>query len=201
MGCPKNEADSGTLVRRLRAQGVTIADDPDDATHIVVNTCGFIQDAKEESIAAILEAVGSYPEQDVLVMGCLVERYRDELAAEIPEVAGWFGVGEVDALVGRVAATATDAEVLAAGGRTQSTSPVSPAIDRHAYAYVKISDGCDHRCTFCAIPAIKGPYQAQSIVRDRGTGAGCAGRRGARVGAGGSGHRHLEPGRAWISPG
>ena len=131
LGCPKNDADTGTLARRLSALGATIADDPADATHIVVNTCGFIRDAKEESIAAILEAVGSYPEQDVLVMGCLVERYRDELASEIPEVAGWFRLGEVDTLVellagaGRVGGSREEgAEV--AGAPFRGTSP-------HAY--------------------------------------------------------------------
>ncbi len=170
LGCPKNDADSGTVARRLRTLGVTVADDPDDATHIVINTCGFIQDAKEESIAAILEAVGSYPGRDVLVMGCLVERYRDELAAEIPEVAGWFRLGEVEALVERLAATIEDGPAMGptrevAGPRPVPARSLGSAAHRHAYAFVKISDGCDHRCTFCAIPAIKGSYRAQTVAQ------------------------------------
>jgi ribosomal protein S12 methylthiotransferase len=161
LGCPKNDADSGTLARRLRALGVLIAEDPADATHIVINTCGFIQDAKEESIAAVLEATTSYPQQEVLVMGCLVERYRDELALEIPEVAGWFRLGEVDELVARFTQTAAHG-TSTPGGEPVSAAPL-PAGSGPEYAYIKISDGCDHRCTFCAIPAIKGVYKAQSL--------------------------------------
>ena len=75
LGCPKNDADSRNVSRRLREAGVHVVDEPDEATHILVNTCGFIQDAKEESIAAILDACAGYPEKQVLAMGCLVERY------------------------------------------------------------------------------------------------------------------------------
>jgi ribosomal protein S12 methylthiotransferase len=176
LGCPKNDADSGTLARRLRELGVAVADDPADATHIVVNTCGFIQDAKEESIAAILEAVSNYPGRDVLVMGCLVERYRDELAADIPEVAGWFRVGETDELIERLAGPGADARPAPmprsgadgdADADVQTAADVAAPIQPQAYAYVKISDGCDYRCTFCAIPAIKGAYKAQTVAQIR----------------------------------
>ena len=146
LGCPKNDADSGTLARRLRALGATIADDPVDATHIVVNTCGFIRDAKEESIAAILEAVGSYPGQEVLVMGCLVERYRDELAREIPEVAGWFRLGEVDALVER----------LAAEGRAEGSREEGAEVERR-------SPWAAPRCT--RTPMSRSPTAATTAVR------------------------------------
>lgn len=120
------------------------------ATHIVVNTCGFIQDAKEESIAAILEAVSAFPRTPVLVMGCLVERYRAELETGIPEVAGWFGLSETDALI-------------TALGRTRPAAITAGLVLPGAYGYVKISDGCDHLCSFCAIPAIKGPYAALPV--------------------------------------
>lgn len=142
------------LARRLNGLGVALAGTPEEATHIVVNTCGFIREAKEESIGAILEAVSGYPQAAVIVVGCLVERYREELAAGIPEVAGWFGVGETEAflrtLVGRAQSEAPGEQ----GG------PESPLAPRGAYGYVKISDGCDHRCSFCAIPSFKGPYAA-----------------------------------------
>jgi ribosomal protein S12 methylthiotransferase len=72
LGCPKNEADSRVVVRSLQAAGITVAASPDDATHILLNTCGFIQDAKEESIGAVLDACAFYPDKAVLVMGCLV---------------------------------------------------------------------------------------------------------------------------------
>jgi ribosomal protein S12 methylthiotransferase len=90
LGCPKNDADSRLLARTLERDGVTVVDDPAIATHVLINTCGFIQDAKEESIAAILQACARHGGSQVLVMGCLVERYRDELRAGIPEVGGWF---------------------------------------------------------------------------------------------------------------
>jgi ribosomal protein S12 methylthiotransferase len=152
LGCPKNEADSRVIGRALAAAGVALVDTPEAATHILVNTCGFIREAKEESIASILDAAASYPDKRVLVMGCLVERYRDELQSGIPEVAGWFGlVGGRDqqALVRSLSGPG-----LAAGPGQALASPSS------SYAYVKISDGCDELCSFCAIPGIKGPYHA-----------------------------------------
>jgi ribosomal protein S12 methylthiotransferase len=88
LGCPKNEADSRAVVRSLVAGGAGVVADPEAATHILLNTCGFIQEAKEESIGAVLDACACYGDKQVLVMGCLVERYRDELEKGIPEVAG-----------------------------------------------------------------------------------------------------------------
>lgn len=158
LGCPKNEADSGTLARRLRAGGVSLVDDPERAEHIVVNTCGFIEAAREESVGAILEAAAAYPKARLSVMGCLVERYREELAAGLPEVTGWYGLSEVHLLEAALRGEAGDPQV--AGGSSDAARPApSPG---PAYAYVKISDGCDHLCSFCAIPSIKGPYAASN---------------------------------------
>ncbi len=151
LGCPKNEADSRALARVLASSGVLLAAGPEQATHILINTCGFIKDAKEESIAAILDACGAYPDKKVLVMGCLVERYREELRAGIPEVESWFGLAgdsERAALVGLLGGHR--------GGETTLTA------GRSSYAYLKISDGCDEPCSFCAIPAIKGGYHSVS---------------------------------------
>lgn len=163
LGCPKNDADSRAIMRALGAAGIAVVEDPDKATHVLVNTCGFIQAAKEESIGAILDACAGYADKAVLVMGCLVERYRAELGAGIPEVAAWFGVagGEVeraliDLLVG------------------ETTGPGDGEVDRNApgrrargeaWAYLKISDGCDEPCTFCAIPGIKGAYHSLPAAR------------------------------------
>ncbi len=152
LGCPKNEADSRALRRSLAAAGAIIVDNPRQASHIVVNTCGFIQDAKEESIGAILDACSTFPEKSVLVVGCLVERYRRELESGIPEVADWFGLlggDEQERLVHLLAGTAPQPEEV----RTSSS-----------YAYLKISDGCDEPCTFCAIPGIKGPYHSYTAA-------------------------------------
>ncbi len=175
LGCPKNEADSRSLRRALTGAGVSFVSDPAEATHIVINTCGFIQDAKEESIGAILDACASYPGKAVVAVGCLVERYREELETGIPEVAGWLGL-----LEGR-----QDAEVLAVLGRSRdAVGGAAPSPERdeagaeppppeayRSFAYLKISDGCDEPCTFCAIPGIKGPYHsfsAEQILREAG---------------------------------
>lgn len=157
LGCPKNEADSGTLSRRLRTGGVPLATEPETASHIVVNTCGFIESAREESIGVILEAGAAYPEARLLVMGCLVERYRDELEAGLPEVAGWYGLSEVEDLQ-RFLATDVCGRDAAPDGVSVPTA-ADPSVSP-TFSYVKISDGCDHLCSFCAIPHIKGPYVA-----------------------------------------
>jgi ribosomal protein S12 methylthiotransferase len=147
LGCPKNDADSRSLSRTLNSAGVRIAEDPAMATYILINTCGFIKDAKEESIGAILDACGNYGGGRVVVTGCLVERYLADLRVGIPEVAGWFGLSDTEGLL---ACLRGDAAELPGAG-------VGP-IQVGSYAYVKISDGCDELCSFCAIPAIKGKY-------------------------------------------
>jgi ribosomal protein S12 methylthiotransferase len=154
LGCPKNDADSEVLARRLRTGGIQLADDPDEATHVLINTCGFTGEAKEESIGAILGAARDYPAAELLVMGCLVQRYREELESGLPEVGGWYGLGETAALMGVLTSTASP---------MQGSLSEPPARARRSFAYVKISDGCDHRCSFCAIPGIKGSYAALSL--------------------------------------
>jgi len=151
LGCPKNDADSEVLARRLRTAGIDVADGPDEASHVLINTCGFTGEAKEESIGAILGAARDYPAAELLVMGCLVQRFRDELESGLPEVGGWYGLGEMATLVGVLTSTASPAH---------GSPPEPPVHARRSFAYVKISDGCDHRCSFCAIPGIKGPYAA-----------------------------------------
>ncbi len=166
LGCAKNEADSRSVMRHLLAAGVTVTDDPETATHILVNTCGFIQDAKEESINAVLDACASYPGREVLVMGCLVERYQAELAEGIPEVAGWFGVAGPELQTRLLAAL---------GGPCDGVEVASVRIvpTQSAFAYLKISDGCDEPCTFCAIPGIKGKYESLGLDEIKAEAAAC----------------------------
>lgn len=154
LGCPKNEADSHALGARLRASGIEVLQDPEEASHVLVNTCGFIEDAREESIDAVLSVAHDFPKAEILVMGCLVERYKEQLAAELPEVDGWYGLGDLSDLHDRLVRGVGPAR---AGARRASAASLvgAPAA---GFAYIKISDGCDHRCSFCAIPQIKGPY-------------------------------------------
>lgn len=141
MGCSKNRVDSEHLMRVLQERGyVLVPEDTDLASggvdEVVINTCGFIQDAKEESIAAILQAVEAKKAGlvgKVSVFGCLSQRYRQELPAEIPEVDEWNGVLTFETL-GRVLTTPSH------------------------YAYLKIAEGCDRSCSYCAIPLIRGPH-------------------------------------------
>jgi ribosomal protein S12 methylthiotransferase len=166
MGCPKNDADSRGIGRQLVAAGLTLVEDPAEATHIVVNTCAFIREAKEESIESILDVCAQYQDKQVLVMGCLVARYSQELGRGIPEVAGWFGVAGTD--VGEqlkeaiLEGGAPEGKVACVGGRNQN-----------AYAYLKISDGCDEGCTFCAIPNFKGKYQSVATADIMGEAEAC----------------------------
>ncbi len=178
LGCPKNEADSRSLARSLSALGIEVADDPEASTHIVINSCGFIQDAKEESIGAILAACAGQGGRRVAVMGCLVQRYRAELEAGIPEVEAWFQLGEEARIAEWLSADRPD-EALPVALSAAPASKTLPAMlglssdetprVHQPYAYIKISDGCDEPCTFCAIPSIKGPYHsvdASSVLRE-----------------------------------
>ena len=150
LGCPKNEADSDSLVRRLVAAGHRSAP-VEHAEVVVVNTCGFIDAAKEESIGAILEACAAAHARGarVAAVGCLVARYRADLVRELPEVDLWCGF-EWDPLARLLDETARE--------RVDDSPPDRPR-SRLVSAFVKVSDGCDGRCSFCAIPLIKGRYE------------------------------------------
>ncbi|MBN2417668.1 30S ribosomal protein S12 methylthiotransferase RimO [bacterium] len=157
LGCSKNEVDSEVLAGLLKGRRLRIIDDPADADVVVVNTCGFIEDAKQESINTILEAVRlkeEDPGKKVVVWGCLSQRYREDLQREIPEVDAYFGI-EAFQEMGRYLS-----------GETIHWSP-DAYVRRHRFgpahtAYLKIADGCDHRCTFCAIPGIKGAFRSRT---------------------------------------
>lgn len=155
MGCSKNRVDSEHLLMQLAAAGWDVS--PEDVPLeqagvdvLVINTCGFILDAKEESVDAILEAVDAKKRgviSCVYVMGCLSQRYRDELPSEIPEVDGWFGAFSTAPLL-----------------KAMSVKP-DPSLETRRflttpphYAYLKISEGCDRKCSYCAIPGIRGPH-------------------------------------------
>jgi ribosomal protein S12 methylthiotransferase len=149
LGCSKNLVDSEVMLRQLQAAGYQVYHDSDQpAEIIVINTCGFIFDAKEESINTILDYTRLKSEGKIshlYVMGCLSERYRDELNAEIPEVDGFFGVNDMHALLSALNAPFREALL----GERVITTPAH-------YAYLKIAEGCDHQCSFCAIPGIRG---------------------------------------------
>ena len=155
MGCSKNRVDSEHLLKQLSAAGYEVSPEEvplEDAgvDILIINTCGFILDAKEESVQAILEAVDAKKRgviRKFYVMGCLSERYRDELPAEIPEVDGFFGAFSIDPLLQELSVRKDPALET----RRYLTTPGH-------YAYLKISEGCDRHCSYCAIPGIRGPH-------------------------------------------
>lgn len=162
LGCPKNDADSRALACAVQRRGVSLSTQPEQADLIVINTCGFIREATVESLDAIMEASAAYPHAKLVVMGCLVERFRAALQEDIPEVAAWFGVDQVEEAAAWIAAGAQPPDGLAPGPDAVPSSPVIP-FSGGAWGYVKVSDGCDHLCSFCAIPLIKGPYHSLSM--------------------------------------
>lgn len=156
LGCSKNTVDSQKLMRQLKAGGYDVSADSEDAADIVIiNTCGFINDAKEESIDTIIRYSQTIKEKErgrLFVMGCLVERFRKELADALPEVSEWFGVNRPGEILNRLG---LQYRPELAGERIM-TGEVH-------YAYLKISEGCDRTCAFCSIPDIRGRYASVPV--------------------------------------
>jgi len=152
LGCPKNDVDSEYLWGVLQARGMRLVDSAEQADVVCINTCGFIEDAKQESINAILQAVElkkNSPAKKVYVWGCLSQRYKTQLEKEIPQVDGYFGVEAFSQME----------QALCNSSGTKPGRPERIYTPPHV-AYLKIADGCSHRCTFCAIPLIKGPMRS-----------------------------------------
>ncbi len=170
-GCAKNLVDSEVMAGCLAQAGYAFVDRPEAADVILLNTCGFLRASKDEADAAILNALAlkhRRPGRRVIVAGCYVERNRPELEARHPDVDAWIGVRDFDRI-----AEVIEGRAFRASGRTFLYDDASPrAVSTPAsWAYLKISEGCSHRCAFCAIPLIKGPYRsrpAASILREAG---------------------------------
>lgn len=149
LGCPKNEVDSDRIARLLTENGHVSVDKKKDADVLIVNTCGFIDTAKQESIETILKAAaGKRPEQKLIAAGCLAQRYPTDLARDIPEIDAIVGTRELEKILEFVG----KGDITSADGKADLPPLSSPS------AYLKIADGCSATCGFCAIPMIKGPY-------------------------------------------
>ncbi len=174
LGCAKNLVDAEVMAGHLREAGYEIASGTECADVVIVNTCGFISDAREEAVDAILAAVE--PGEDgripaVIAAGCLAQRYPEQLREGIPELAGIIGVNDIHQISGVVAGAlagghplrvSNDVEAAGGPGKRFRWTP------RH-YRYLKIAEGCDRRCNYCAIPLIRGPYRsrpAAEILRE-----------------------------------
>ncbi len=195
LGCPKNLVDSEVMLGLAEQAGYELTSDARDADVVVVNTCAFIDRAKQESVDAILEMAElkkKGPCRRLVVTGCLAERYRDELREQIPEIDAVLGTGEVPGIVEAVggmsaAAAATTVSPLTfhrppranghrpLAGRTELPTYIYDAdtprrlVTPSHYAYVKVAEGCDYKCAFCIIPRLRGQYRSrpvESILRE-----------------------------------
>ena len=176
LGCPKNLVDSEVMMGTLARAGYEITPRADEADVIVVNTCSFIAPAQQESVQSILEMV-EYKKfgraQRLIVAGCLVERYRNEIREQIAEVDAVIGTGEVEQILAACDGTlgSADSEGLAPESPTYLYHDLTPrvlATPRHT-AYIKINEGCDHTCSFCVIPQLRGKFRSrrfESVVRE-----------------------------------
>ena len=191
LGCPKNLVDGEVMLGMVRDAGHEITADSSTADAIVVNTCAFIDRAKQESIDAILEMAALKKDGNctrLVVTGCLAERYRDELRREIPEIDAVLGTGEVPEIIGalgtRVAAASTGSpapaplKFFSRSPAASAATPQAPKVlpeylyeadtprllttPKH-FAYVKVAEGCDYTCAFCIIPTLRGKYRSRTI--------------------------------------
>ncbi len=187
LGCPKNLVDSEVMLGLAQQAGHVLTRDPLEADVLVVNTCAFIDSAKQESIDTILEMAQHKKDgacRKLVVTGCLAERYRNELRKEIPEIDVVLGTGEVPQIVGAISGAPLPVTFYGVGANTDLRPPIANrarpsyiydaetprllATPRH-YAYVKIAEGCDYKCAFCIIPTLRGAYRsrsADSILRE-----------------------------------
>lgn len=170
LGCPKNRVDTEVMLGATLARGHEVVSDPVDADIVVVNTCGFIGEAKEESVDTILEMARYKTEgrlRKLIVTGCLSQRYPKELAQEIPEIDQIFGSGEVvkvpDALTLDAVADEEKIDVAPEPSYLYDARTARTLSDGGASAYVKIAEGCDRPCAFCIIPRLRGPQRSRPV--------------------------------------
>ncbi|MDI1471354.1 MAG: 30S ribosomal protein S12 methylthiotransferase RimO [Thermodesulfovibrio sp.] len=150
LGCPKNTVDSRHLIEALIKEGFSYVEEFKKADFVFINTCCFINDAKEESIDEILTAVKFKDYRKLIVFGCLSERYREEIKKEIPEIDALFGVKESERII----------KFMSQFKDLKDFQSVPYTVEPPSYRYIKIADGCSRKCTFCVIPSIRGNFRS-----------------------------------------
>lgn len=167
LGCPKNQIDTEIMLHELAEAGYELTPEDTEADIIIINTCGFIESAKQESIDNILDVAWLKKNRDlrgIVVCGCLAQRYREQIFEEMPEVDALVGSGSIHEIVeavksvdeGKKFSSFKDMSELELGGNRIITTP-------EYSAYLKIAEGCDNRCTYCAIPAIRGSFRSRPM--------------------------------------
>lgn len=162
LGCSKNQVDSDRVERFLQAQGFTSVA-PEQADFLILNTCGFIQAAVEESLDRILDLADYKKDEQtkLVMMGCLSQRYQDDLSLELPEVDLFVGTGYLEQM-DEVLLNPTKRFYLDQRDAAESTH-LFPLVSSPSYSYIKIAEGCDNFCTYCIIPQLRGPFRSRSI--------------------------------------
>lgn len=167
LGCPKNQCDAEIMMDKIHKAGFKLVEEAGLADVVVINTCGFIQSAKEEAIEEIMEAINRKADginKKIIVTGCLAQRYPEQMDEEFPEIDGVIGLGHNGDIVKAINKVLADKRVIMnsplgeynlEGSRLLSTMP--------HYAYLRIADGCDNRCSYCAIPYIRGGFRSRPM--------------------------------------
>ncbi len=169
LGCAKNLVDSEVMLGSMTAAGWELVDNPYDADLLILNTCGFIQPAVEEAIGEIFELVGvkeQAPEKKIVVVGCLVQRYQEKLLEDLPEIdlfIGTEGAADIAQYVAQLAAGSVQDRVLLPKRMLMSSTTPRIISTPGARAWLKITEGCDNRCSYCMIPSIRGPLRSRTI--------------------------------------
>ncbi|MBQ7572870.1 MAG: 30S ribosomal protein S12 methylthiotransferase RimO [Clostridia bacterium] len=167
LGCAKNQTDGEIMLGLLADNGYEIVPEPDDAEVIIVNTCGFIESAKQESINAILQ-MAEYKNNNcklLIATGCLAERYKDDILLDLPEVDAILGTGDYDRICDAIESTFAGEKYVKTGEPDRNAPECLPRIlSTPPYtAYLKIAEGCSNNCTYCAIPMIRGKFRSRRI--------------------------------------
>ncbi len=167
LGCPKNQVDAEILLKKIKQGGYALETDSGSSDVIIINTCGFIESAKAEAIENILEFITLKKEgriKKIIVTGCLAERYRDQIVEEMPEVDAVVGIGSNDKIVEIIKNVLDDEKVYMYGEKTSLPLEGERIISNLPfYAYIKIAEGCDNCCSYCAIPSIRGKFRSRPM--------------------------------------
>ncbi len=167
LGCPKNQVDAEILLKKIKDRGFILESDSGNSDIIIINTCGFIESAKQEAIENILEFVALKNEgriKKIIVTGCLAERYQQEIIKEIPEVDAVVGIGSNGKIIEILEDVLKDKKVISFGNKTCLPLEGERFLaNLPFYAYIKIAEGCDNRCSYCAIPDIRGKFRSRPI--------------------------------------
>ena len=167
LGCPKNQCDAELMMAKIQKAGFTLVPEAGLADVVVINTCGFIQSAKEEAIEEIMEAINRKNDginKKIIVTGCLAQRYNEQMDEEFPEIDAVLGIGRNDAIVDTINRVMSGERVIDFG-KIETHDMEGDRLTNAAqnFAYLRIADGCDNCCTYCAIPQIRGRFRSRTI--------------------------------------